>query len=168
MMGFFSTTKGYVNPRVLVSPDVLPFRPTRGIYVTISEVPNPTSPESETLYQWYDQVRIPDMVNSRGVAGAWTFSSETTTLDQSSLSPTGISKFESSAAAERGRVRIHVYFLDDDPLECAAALKVGESEWAAAGRRRVPSDVESILFEGPLKTIIPWKWDWFEENDASS
>ena len=100
------------------------------------------------LYQWYDEVRIPDMLGCPGVAGGWTF------VDEGSFDP----------AHEGASLRFHLYFLDDDPLEVAAALAEHEAEWAAAGRGRDRAPAEAVLFAGPLRRIIPWQWDWFDDG----
>jgi hypothetical protein len=65
LLQFCEPVKGYVHPRVLVTADVLPFRPTRGIWVTVSQVVGDMV-AAEDLYRWYDEVRIPDMVACRG------------------------------------------------------------------------------------------------------
>ncbi|HLY83135.1 MAG TPA: hypothetical protein VKQ71_09115 [Acidimicrobiales bacterium] len=149
LLQFCDLVKGYVNPRVLVSAEVLPFRPTRGIWLTVSQVAGDVI-ATEDLYRWYDEVRIPDMLACRGCAGAWTFVSE--------------EAFGSYQSPDRApTLRIHVYFLDEDPLDVAADLAQHEARWRSARRSRDTSGVEEVLFDGPLRVIIPWQWDWFDE-----
>jgi hypothetical protein len=89
------------------------------------------------------------MVASPGVAGAWTF--------------VGEESFRAGPAADGpANLRFHLYFLDQDPLEVAAGLPVLEQQWDAAGRGRDSSAVERSLFSGPLRAIVPWRWDWFD------
>src|SRR5690606_25582117 len=45
MLGWFMSVKGYANPRVLVDPDVLPFRPNRGIHLTVARLAEPHNVE---------------------------------------------------------------------------------------------------------------------------
>src|SRR3954452_3808603 len=78
LLEFFRPIKGYVNPRVLVSADALPFRPTRGIHVTITRVDDPRSHGAERLFRWYDRSLVPAILTRPGVAGVWTFGSEST------------------------------------------------------------------------------------------
>jgi hypothetical protein len=154
LMGFFSVVKGYVNPRVLVSTDVLPFRPTTGIYVTLTQLSAPHSPAADALHAWYDRERIPRIVELPGVAGAWTFASDSTTLDPRWQAAPGSVTFDPIEGPDRGTFRVHVYFLDGDPLAVARAIAALDAPSDAAG--------ETVLFAGPLRTIVPWQWDWFD------
>lgn len=144
---FCEPVKGYAHPRVLLSPDVLPLRPNLGVWLTVARIGDDPAAAND-LYQWYDEVRIPDMLGCPGVAGGWTF------VDEGSFDP----------AHEGASLRFHLYFLDDDPLEVAAALAEHEAEWAAAGRGRDRAPAEAVLFAGPLRRIIPWQWDWFDDG----
>ncbi len=146
LMGFFRPIKGYVNSRVLVSADALPFRPTRGIYVSVSRIDEPRTAAAETLFRWYDRERIPDMLNCRGAAGAWSFASESTFS----------SALDLSGGTSPTSTRIVIVYLDEDPLDFVADLasRPGDPQLAAA---------ETTLLAGPLRTIIPWQWDWFDQ-----
>jgi hypothetical protein len=147
LMGFFRPIKGYVNERVLVSADALAFRPTRGIYVSVTRIDQPRSPEAETLFRWYDRSRIPALLSCRGAAGAWTFASENTFA----------SALDLSAEPSPASTRIVIVYLDKDPLafmEDLASLPVTESA----------ESTETTLLSSPLRTIIPWQWDWFDEH----
>src|SRR5215469_3426879 len=53
-VGYFIPLKGYVKPRTLVSPDVLPFRPVRGMNISVSLIKEPHSGGTEEAYAWYD------------------------------------------------------------------------------------------------------------------
>ena len=46
-------------------------------------------------------------------------------------------------------------YLDGDPLTFAEALADHPPD-------RVTAEVETLLFAGPLRTIIPWESDWFD------
>ena len=154
LMGFFSVVKGYVNPRVLVSADVLPFRPTRGVYVTLTQLRDPHHAETDALHAWYDRERIPQIVNLPGVAGAWTFASDSTTLDPRWQATAGSVTFDPIEGPDRGTFRVHVYFLDGDPIDVATTIATLSPPGAAQR--------EHTLFAGPLRTIVPWQWDWFD------
>jgi hypothetical protein len=149
-VGYFIPLKGYVNPRVLVSPDVLPFRPVRGMNVTVSLIREPHSSPTEEAYSWYDRVHIPDLLTCHGVAGAWTFYSEWTTL------------LDAESRRIPGGVRITLLYLDGDPMDFAADRAKKEEEWRRAGRLLDTEPVESVLLDTPLRAITPWSWDWFD------
>lgn len=154
LMGFFNVVKAYVNPRVLVSAAALPMRPVRGVYITTHRIVQPHANESEALFRWYDQTHLPAAVALAGVAGAYVFSSESCTLDPNWSPVSGSVTFDQSSSSEVGGIRIHVYYLDGDVLETAARIN-GLDTSPEAG-------LADTLFAGPLHTITPWKWDWFD------
>jgi hypothetical protein len=167
LMGFFSTVKGYATPRVKVSADALPFRPNRGVHITVARVNEPHGAEASRLYAWYDEVRIPDLLECHGVAGVWSFSSDSTTLDPSWRPVPGSPTFNASGS-DQGSLRIMLAFLDEDVLAACEAMKDRPRVLAAAGRWHDTSDVESTLFAAPLMAIIPWQWDWFGPASTKS
>ncbi|CDM77490.1 hypothetical protein DSM43518_03567 [Mycobacterium marinum] len=61
-------------PSALISAEVVPFRPHRGI-VLIVEEPTDTCPD--TWLRWLHAEHYPALLASPGVAGAWTFGSST-------------------------------------------------------------------------------------------
>lgn len=141
--------KGYVHPRVLVSADALPFRPVRGVHVTVLAVPGPRTAAAEAAFAWYDRVGIPDLLSCPGVAGAWTFTNVGAVFD-----PPG--------APGRNTIRVHVLFLDEDPVEVTAGIDSQKAQWALTGDY---AKVGGVLVERlctPLRAITPWQWDWFE------
>lgn len=162
LMGFFMAVKGYVAPRVRVSPDALPFRPNRGVHIVVYRLREPHSAAAEEVLAWYDRVHMPDVVACPGVAGAWTFSSVSTTLDAGWEARRGSTTFD-PGAADPGRLRVAVIFVDEDPLVVASRLVARREDWARAGRTRDTSTVEDKIFASPLRTIVPWQWDWFDE-----
>ena len=58
--------------------------------------------------------------------------------------------------------RILVHYLEREPLAVAEDFRVRRDEWRAAGRLPDFDGGVKPLFSGPLETIVPWKWDWFE------
>ena len=72
-----------------------------------------------------------------GVAGCWTFATNS-----------GMRSRRWTA----GERRITFCWLDDEPLACAA--RIAPMVDASRGTTR---------FAGPLETITPWAWDWFDE-----
>jgi hypothetical protein len=152
LMGIFRPVRGYVHPRVRVSTAALPFRPHTGVQVFVTAVDESTGSAGE-LFDWYDRIRIPQLLDLPGVAGAWLFRSESLSGD----------------AADGGRqpltgldVRILLCYLDADPVAVAAELAAREPGWRAADPPPDPAGRERALLTGPLRTVEPWRWDWFD------
>jgi hypothetical protein len=162
MMGSFLPVKGYVNPRVLVSPDVIMFRPNLGVEVTVTRLHEPHGRATQDLLSWYDEVHIPDLLTVRGAAGVWTFSSQSTTMDAEFVAAPGTSTFDQTRAGELGQIRVQVVFLDADPLEYRADKAERLRAWAADGRLLDQSTLTTTVFSGVLRNIVPWQWDWFD------
>jgi hypothetical protein len=145
----FVPVQGYVNPRVLVSADVLPLRPNRGVYISVSDISGDTI-EVEEMFQWYNEVRVPDLLSCRGVAGAWTLVSEDDFRGHRPGQPSPTS------------MRVTVLFLDEDPVDVMADIESRSAEWGRTGRGRDVSKLETVRFASPLRSIVPWQWDWFD------
>ncbi|MDT5024588.1 MAG: hypothetical protein QOE61_1014 [Micromonosporaceae bacterium] len=158
LMGSFSPVKGYVSPRVLVSPDALPFRPNRGVAIAVSRLADPHSAAAHDLFGWYDQVRIPDLLSCVGVAGAWTFASQSTTLDRGWSAASGSTTFDERSELDSGRYRILLVYLDADPLEFLSDYRRRQEEWRDAERQ----SLEVPILSSALRAITPWQWDWFD------
>lgn len=154
LMGFFNVVKGYVAPRVLVSAKVLPYRPNLGVFITVHQVIEPHANASEALFRWYDQTYIPSVVALPGVAGAYAFSSESTTLDPNWAPAEGSVTFDESSNSEVGGIRVHVFFLDADPLDVAARIRAIDASAEDRVARR--------LWSGPCRVILPFDYGWFD------
>ena len=144
LAGVFVPVKGYTHPRLPVGPDVLPLRPARGVHLRIAD--HHGDPVAlGASFRWSDADRLPALVALDGVAGAWLF-----------VDPEGL------AASGRSPVRrVELFYLDGDPLEVSARLVAQDKALAASsGGRWPPPGV--VLFDGPLSTIVPWEWDWFD------
>ncbi len=119
-------------PAVLVSSDVVPFRPHRGVVLIIEEL-------NDDRTQWRDWLAAahePAVLDVPGVAGVWSFQS----TDAWRLRPT----------CEGPAQRNTLVFLDADPIATMAALApMLEQRWAAGAVRP--------RFAGPLRTMIDWE-----------
>ena len=145
LQAFLDPVKGHVAPRVLVSADALPFRPVRGIHLTVSRFLAHDGGATHDLLAWYDRVRFPQLIATPGVAGLWTFvSADLLTPDRDTR----------SSYTDREWTRITLLYLDEDPLEVAARL----SEQAVPDHH----NIEDIRFATPMRAIQPWQWDWFD------
>ena len=138
---------------MLVSADTLPFRPTRGVYIELLQMREPHSVRTDALFARYDRERMPALVDLPGVAGVLVFSSDSTTLDPAWAANPGSVTFDPLEGPDRGTFRVHVYFLDGDPVEVAKAMHDSAP---------LETDLADILFAGPLRTIVPWEWSWFD------
>lgn len=118
-------------PRALISAEVVPFRPNRGVLLIVEE---PTGDRPDQWLEWLHAEHYPALLSVPGTAGAWTFGSAWT-------------------PAPRGwRADPHyvtVVYLDDDPLATTARLAgVVEERWR--------SNAVRPAFAGPLRSLISW------------
>jgi hypothetical protein len=117
-------------PSALVSAEVVPFRPHRGVLLIVETL-------LEATASW-DSCPAPDstaMLDVPGVAGIWSYVSN----EAWRLRPT----------CEGLPERATVVFLDADPLETTARLEPLVSRRWVGGPARP-------LFAGPLRTMIDW------------
>ena len=121
------------SPRALVSAEVVPFRPHRGILLIVEE---PADGRSDEWLQWLRADHYPALLAAPGTVGAWTFGSS---AGWSHL-PQGW---------RTNHQYITVVYLDDDPLATTGALApLVEERWRSSAVQPV--------FAGPLRTMINW------------
>jgi hypothetical protein len=143
---FMVPLKGYVRPAALLSADALPFRPNTGVYLIVSRFHRHHDAGAEDVFRWYDQTRIPELLECAGAVGAWTFAArEFYAPDRDLTQP---------------MLRMTLVYLERDPPAFA--------DQASKPTSRDTSGVEQILFAGPLRAIVPWQWDWFGAATPSS
>ncbi len=162
LMGFLMVVKGYVAPRVRVSAEALPHRPKRGVIVSIRRMAEPHSSAAHDLYRWEDQERIPDLLTVPGVSGAYTFASSYATLDARYEGQPG-EKALRPAHRAIGDIRLTLVFVDEDPVEVSSAIEDRQRRSAVSAHDG--DAVSTVLLSGPLRTIVPWEWDWFDLGD---
>ncbi len=141
LSGPFRFLEAAAAPRVLISAEAVPYRPHRGVYVIVDEPRDRTG--LDRYLQWCHGEHHPALLASPGVVGVWTFAS----------TPAWAREFDT------GDRRVTVCWLDDDPLVAATAIDALE-----AARREQFDDVMHATFAGPLETITPGAWDWFERT----
>jgi hypothetical protein len=131
----------YAAPRVLISAEVVPFRPHLGVLAIVEE---PASEDVPGWMQWLHAKHFPALLDVPGVAGAWMYGS-TETWD---LPP----------RCQGSPEYITVVYLDDDALATAKALiPLVEQRWASGAVRP--------LFAGPLRSIVQWDvWPAVKES----
>ncbi len=135
LSGPFSVAAAAAAPRVLVSGEAVAFRPNRGIYVVVEDLPTRVSPTDAP---------VPALLEVPGVAGAWTF----------------VSDDERRMAWRPGHRRLTVCYLDEEPLEVASELARTVRQW--------PAGAGDVIHAGPLETITPWHWDWFDAGPETA
>ena len=136
LSGPFDVLDTAVAPRVRVSAAAVPYRPNTGAYVLVEELAPGADPAG--LRGPLDAAAV---LGCPGVAGLWRFVGRRT---QAGLRWTP------------GDRRVTVCFLDGDVLEAAGALSPVLVPSPAGAGGLVP------VFAGPVETISPWRWDWFE------
>ncbi len=132
--------EGQAAPRALISDEVVPFRPHRGVYLIVEE---PAEAADRAALDGYRQRAhaeiLPTLVSVEGVAGAWAYGT-TPSIRRPAFSP--------------GEYRITVCYLDDEPSVVAERLgPVLERVWAAAPMRPV--------LAAPFESMMRWNWDRF-------
>ena len=150
--------KPYVSPNVRLNPDALPYRPNKGIFLVVTQVKDDALVDEVT--RWYDQVHIPDMLDVKGIAGTWWFKTPSMLRDSAAID---VSRFINPM---KNRL-IFIHYLDEDPLQVTEAVRQKSVQWRASNRwlKALETDGVETLFAGPMQTIIPWEWNWFD-NDA--
>ena len=129
--------EAHAAPRVLVSPEVVPFRPHRGIYLVVEAA---TGGRARDGYQRRTHAEtVPAALAVDGVAGIWIFATSPD-LRRDNFS--------------EGDRRITVCYLDGDPVEVAGRLEpVLRPAWEAA-----PGPP---LLAGPYEAVVRWDWERF-------
>jgi hypothetical protein len=144
--GPFRLVKCYAAPRVLVSPDAIPYRPHRGVFVTVADVVG--EGRSDDVARWLDDVHLPALLTVPGVAGVWWFQAM----------PDAASTLPGNPPTRS----VQVCWLDDEPATVAPALhahlaRADEDD----GGRYGPSTWRPLLRRA-FATIDPrGPFDWF-------
>ncbi|NLT30452.1 MAG: hypothetical protein GXX86_08350, partial [Propionibacterium sp.] len=147
LLAFFRTVKGYAAESALVSPEVLKFRPNRGIHFQLTRHEEHHSLETHAHYTWTDRVLMPRLMDLDGVAGGYTFSfSHFQKHSKMDLSTAGTDAPSS--------LRVRLLYLDGEPLETTERVAALETELL---RDENSGDAGEVLLSSPLKTIIPWQ-----------
>ena len=149
LLSFFVPVKGYAAASARVSADALPYRPNRGIHLTLTRYAEPHGADAHSQFAWQDRTLVPALLDVNGVAGAWTFSFH---HHQRQLPPGTVTDKPAS-------LRIRLVYLDGEPLETTAAMAAAEQRLGAQRQGAPAPGCEEVLLASPLHTIIPWQ-DW--------
>ena len=135
--GALRLLRTFAAPRVLISSDVVPFRPHRGIELIVEELDD-DAPQDAFLHRMHTDV-LPGLVSVDGVSGAWSYGT-TPSIRRPMFSD--------------GRFRMTVCYLDDDPAVVGERLgPVLEEAWREAPSR--------LLLAAPYESMMIWDWGRF-------
>ena len=62
---------------------------------------------------------------------------------------------------------MRILYLDGEPADVLAAIEEGDRARKAAGRLMDTSAIEDVMFVSPLRSVVPWEWDWFAAEKAA-
>ena len=126
----FDLESMHAAPSALVTPEIVPFRPNRGMFLVVEY---PASGSGATTWQADD---VDALLAVDGVAGFWHFTPGTLRLD----------RFDTTGASAS------VVYLDDDPVVVTQRLDpVMASRWERDG--------VTPAFAAPFVKMQPWEWD---------
>jgi hypothetical protein len=111
--GPFRFVKAYASSGVLVRPEVVPYRPCRGVFLTVQNPVGDVDPATvDHVRQRYDQIYVPRTISLPGVVGCWWFEAR------------GDATTSGLPSGPEGRT-VRIYWLESDPagmldslLEC--------------------------------------------------
>jgi hypothetical protein len=140
LLGAFHLVGAYAAPRVLVSPEAVPFRPHHGVYLLVEE-PTGAGDLADWL-QWHHREHLPAALGLAGVAGAYVFRSSSLL----GIGPDQGQRF-GVPAWDPGDRLVTVVYLDGDLLETAAGLEpLVRSRWATG--------VVAGQLAGPFRSMV--------------
>jgi hypothetical protein len=143
LLGAFHFQHAYAAPRVLVSPEAVPFRPHRGVLLLVER---PTGGGDVAAWmRWHHAEHVPRLLAEPGVAGAYVFRSSTLL----GIGPDQGERFGMPLWDPGDRI-ITVVYLDADPASTTTSLAplVGE-RWAAGA--------VSAELATPLRSMVTYE-----------
>jgi hypothetical protein len=99
----------YAAPRIGLAPELLPFRPNRGVYFVLEELLGPEASSD------YPRLAMPELLAVSGVSGGWVFASNP-----------GLRPRELHAA---GHYRATLLYLDEEPAAVGMRLAEPLKRW---------------------------------------
>jgi hypothetical protein len=127
------------SPRALISDEVVPYRPNRGIYLIVEEPTDTDAGVQDEYIQRMHAEALPTLVSVPGVAGALAFGTSPA-IRRDTFSP--------------GTYRITTCYLDEDPATVGERLApVLNDIWKDAPVRP--------LLAAPFESMMIWNWDRF-------
>ncbi len=135
--GALRLVEAMAAPRVLVSAEVVPFRPHRGVYLVVEEAKGTaTASASEDGLGRLPRGVLSELTDLPGVAGAWVYAT---------------SPDLRRPMFTEGILRITVCYLDDQPVAVAERLApILGPMWSRAPTR--------LVLAAPFESIVRWDW----------
>jgi hypothetical protein len=134
LSGPFTVTGAHAAERISISAAAVPFRPNLGAYVVLWEDP-PTDQHRPGA-----AAPVGELLALDGVAGVWEF---------------GAHELGDEFGSSLGHSALLCFF-DAPPLEVAPAVTEVLERHADPAR--------NAKLAGPLETVTPWQWDWFDQD----
>ena len=132
-LGGFDLATMHAAPSALVSAEVVPFRPNRGMFLVVEYPADAGGATNATSWKPDD---VDAVLATEGVAGMWTFAPGALRLD----------RFDTTGASAS------VVYLDDEPVATAARLDaLLAARWARDGI--------TPALAAPFVAVRPWEWD---------
>jgi hypothetical protein len=129
--------EAHAAPRVLVSAEVVPFRPHLGVYLVVEE---PVDRAAQDAYlQWRHRELLPELVSVPGVAGAWTYAT-TPAIRRPAFTD--------------GNYRMTLCYLDEEPA--AVGERLGSVLTQMASHQPI-----RLLLAAPFESMVRWDWERF-------
>ncbi len=123
--------EAHAASRVLVSPEVVPFRPHRGVYLIVDE---PDATDQDRFVQRIHVEIVPELLSVPGVAGVWTFATS--------------ASFRYHLFSE-GKLRVALCYLDDEPAAVSERLApLVDRIWGDAPSR--------LLLAAGFESLVRW------------
>lgn len=139
--------KGFVAPRIEISPEALPYRPHKGILAIMVDFEGDKDHQESS--RWFDRVHVPDMLTVKGITGAYWFQGR----------PKNPRYHDVGDPEKRWTF---LYYLDEDPLQVVIPdLMSKYQQWKAAGRTTDTRPGLRTVLAAPYLTITdPRHCDW--------
>jgi hypothetical protein len=135
--GALRLLEAHAAPRVLISPEVVPFRPHLGVYLIVAE--SAGRPAEDAHRQRMHTEVLPTLASTPGVAGAWSYAT-TPAVHRPMFSG--------------GDYQMTLCYLDADPATVGERLgPVVRDAWATAPGR--------LVLAAPFESMMRWDWDRF-------
>jgi hypothetical protein len=115
LLGAYEVHGAYTAPAARVSAGVIPFRPHRGVYLTIEQ---PTTPDAlADWWSWHESEHVPALLATEGVSGVYAFR---TTARLGAGADQG--RRFGTALWDPGGALVTVVYLDRDVVETTSRL----------------------------------------------
>lgn len=129
--------------RVLISPEVVPFRPHAGVYLIVDEPTERDRPTQDAYLQRRHTELLPELVEVPGVAGAWSFAT---------------TRAIRRPAFTEGDYRMTLCYLDDEPAAVGERLRPLMARWEA-------DEPIQLALAAPFESVVRWDWERFGSTD---